>query len=91
MKSVSDPFLKRPVFTLVCSLLVLLAGLVALPALQVENLPPIAPSRVTVRANYPGANPEVVFTPDVLLVRVMSNNQFIYLHHCLFYATNQRT
>jgi hypothetical protein len=32
------------------------------------------------------ANPEVVFTPDVLLVRVMSNNQFIYLHHCLFYA-----
>lgn len=60
MKSVSDPFLKRPVFTLVCSLLVLLAGLVALPALQVENLPPIAPSRVTVRANYPGANPEVV-------------------------------
>ena len=60
MKSISDPFLKRPVFTLVCSLLVLLAGLMALPALQVENLPPIAPSRVTVRANYPGANPEVV-------------------------------
>ena len=60
MKSISDPFLKRPVFTLVCSLLVLLVGLLALPALQVENLPPIAPSRVTVRANYPGASPEVV-------------------------------
>jgi multidrug efflux pump subunit AcrB len=44
LKSISDPFLKRPVLTLVCSLLVLLAGLVALPALQVENLPPIAPS-----------------------------------------------
>jgi len=60
VKSLSDPFLKRPVFTLVCSLLVLLLGLVALPALQVENLPPIAPSRVTVRASYPGASPEVV-------------------------------
>ena len=60
MKSISDPFLKRPVFTLVCSLIVLLAGLVALPLLQVENLPPIAPSRVSVRANYPGANPEIV-------------------------------
>jgi hydrophobe/amphiphile efflux-1 (HAE1) family protein len=60
LRSISDPFLKRPVLTLVCSLLVLLAGLVALPALQVENLPPIAPSRVTVRAAYPGANPEVV-------------------------------
>ena len=60
MKSISDPFLRRPVFTLVCSVLVLLAGLVALPALQVENLPPIAPGRVTVRANFPGASPEVV-------------------------------
>jgi hydrophobe/amphiphile efflux-1 (HAE1) family protein len=60
VKSISDPFLRRPVFTLVCSLLVLLAGLVSLPLLQVENLPPIAPGRVTVRANYPGASPEVV-------------------------------
>jgi hypothetical protein len=32
------------------------------------------------------ANPEVVFTPDVLLLRVLSNNQFFYLHHCLFYT-----
>jgi len=60
MKSISDPFLRRPVFTLVVSLLVLLIGLVCLPLLQVENLPPIAPGRVTVRATYPGAGPEVV-------------------------------
>ena len=46
--------------TLVVSLLVLLAGFVSLPLLQVENLPPIAPGRVTVRANYPGASQEVV-------------------------------
>jgi HAE1 family hydrophobic/amphiphilic exporter-1 len=60
VKSIADPFLRRPVFTLVCSLLVLLAGLASLPLLQVENLPPIAPGRVTVRASYPGASPEVV-------------------------------
>ena len=60
MQSISDPFLRRPVLTLVVSLLVLLAGLVSLPLLQVENLPPIAPGRVTVRATYPGAGPEVV-------------------------------
>ena len=59
-RSIADPFLRRPVFTLVLSLLVLLAGLVSLPLLQVENLPPIAPGRVTVRATYPGAGPEVV-------------------------------
>jgi len=58
--SFSEPFLRRPVLTLVATLLVLLAGLVALPRLEVENLPAIAPSRVTVRATYPGASPEVV-------------------------------
>ncbi|SBO42761.1 efflux RND transporter permease subunit [Cyanobium sp. NIES-981] len=60
MKSISDPFLRRPVLTLVISLLVLLAGLVSLPGLQIENLPAIAPGRVTVSASYPGASPEVV-------------------------------
>ena len=58
--SVSDPFLKRPLLTLVISVLIVLAGLVSLRGLQVENLPPIAPSKVTVRATYPGAGAEVV-------------------------------
>ncbi len=52
--SVSDPFLRRPVLTLVVSLLIVMAGLLSLPGLQVENLPPIAPVRVNVRASYPG-------------------------------------
>ena len=43
--SVSDPFLKRPLLTLVVSVLILLAGLLSLANLDVENLPPIAPSR----------------------------------------------
>ena len=58
--SVSDPFLKRPLLTLVVSVLILLAGLLSLANLDVENLPPIAPSRVSVSANYPGASAEVV-------------------------------
>ena len=32
------------------------------------------------------ANPEVVFTPDVVLLRVLTNQHFFYLHHCLFYS-----
>ena len=60
MTSFSEPFLRRPVLTLVVTLIVLLVGLVCLPRLDVENLPTIAPSRVTVRATYPGASPEVV-------------------------------
>lgn len=58
--SVSDPFLRRPLLTLVLSVLIVLAGLVSLVGLQVENLPPIAPSKVSVRATYPGAGAEVV-------------------------------
>jgi hydrophobe/amphiphile efflux-1 (HAE1) family protein len=58
--SFSEPFLRRPVLTLVVTLLVLLVGLVCLPRLDVENLPSIAPARVSVRATYPGASPEVV-------------------------------
>ncbi len=60
MTSFSEPFLRRPVLTLVVTLLVLLVGLVCLPRLDVENLPSIAPGRVSVRATYPGASPEVV-------------------------------
>jgi len=58
--SISDPFLRRPVLTVVVAVLVLLAGVVSLPGLQIENLPEIAPGRVSVSASYPGAGPEVV-------------------------------
>jgi hydrophobe/amphiphile efflux-1 (HAE1) family protein len=60
LKSIADPFLRRPVLTMVLSLLILLAGVVSLPVLPVEHLPPIANSRVSVRASYPGAGPEAV-------------------------------
>ncbi|MGC6482118.1 MAG: efflux RND transporter permease subunit [Synechococcus sp.] len=60
MRSISQPFLRRPVFTVVCSLLVLLAGAMALLGLGVEDLPQLAPTRVSVRATFPAAGPEVV-------------------------------
>ena len=60
MRSISQPFLRRPVFTIVCSLLILLGGLVALLGLGLEDLPPLAPTRVSVSASFPAASPEVV-------------------------------
>ena len=47
-------------FTVVCSLLILLAGLTALAGLGLEDLPQLAPTRVSVSANFPAASPEVV-------------------------------
>lgn len=54
--SASNRFILRPVLTTVCSLLIVIAGLIALPILPIENLPDIAPPTVQVSARYQGAD-----------------------------------
>ena len=44
--SASDRFILRPVLTTVCSLLIVIAGLIALPILPIENLPEIGRAHV---------------------------------------------
>ena len=56
----SKAFLSRPVLAAVCSLLILIAGLVVLPAMAVSEYPQIAPPVVTVTATYTGASPQAV-------------------------------
>ncbi|QEY32504.1 efflux RND transporter permease subunit [Synechococcus sp. RSCCF101] len=58
--SLSDTFIKRPVLTTVCSILIVVAGLISLPLLPVENLPQIAPPTVNVSANFAGGSAETV-------------------------------
>ncbi|MBG9389857.1 efflux RND transporter permease subunit [Caenimonas aquaedulcis] len=53
-------FIDRPIFAGVLSLLVFLAGLIALPGLPISEYPEVVPPSVVVRANYPGANPKVI-------------------------------
>ncbi|MCL2934854.1 MAG: efflux RND transporter permease subunit, partial [Trichodesmium sp. MAG_R03] len=55
-------FIKRPVFASVCSLLIILIGLVGYARLPVQEFPTIDPPVVSVRTNYPGASPEIVET-----------------------------
>ncbi|MFM7635897.1 MAG: efflux RND transporter permease subunit, partial [Cyanobacteriota bacterium] len=54
--SASNNFIVRPVLTTVCSLLIVIAGLIALPILPIENLPDIAPPTVKVVSRYTGAD-----------------------------------
>ena len=54
--SLSNTFITRPVLTTVCSLLIVIAGLIAIPILPVENLPDIAPPSVQVSSRYVGAD-----------------------------------
>ncbi|NBQ21991.1 MAG: AcrB/AcrD/AcrF family protein, partial [Synechococcaceae bacterium WB6_3B_236] len=54
--SLSDTFIRRPVLSTVCSILILMAGIICLPLLPIENLPNIAPPTIQVTANLPGAD-----------------------------------
>jgi HAE1 family hydrophobic/amphiphilic exporter-1 len=58
--SIADNFIRRPVLTTVCTLLIVLAGAVAIPLLPIEQLPEIAPLQIQVTANYTGADAETV-------------------------------
>ncbi|WP_295638751.1 efflux RND transporter permease subunit [uncultured Methylibium sp.] len=53
-------FIDRPIFAGVLSLLMLIAGLLALRTLPISEYPEVVPPSVVVRAQYPGANPKVI-------------------------------
>jgi len=53
-------FIKRPVFTTVCSLIILLIGAMSIPTLPVAQYPDISPKQVSVQANYNGADAQTV-------------------------------
>jgi len=53
-------FIKRPVFSMVISITILLLGTIAMLSLPVERYPEVAPPSVTVTADYPGADAKTV-------------------------------
>ena len=53
-------FIERPVLASVISILIVIAGLIGLATLPVEQYPDIAPPTVMVRASYPGASAETI-------------------------------
>jgi HAE1 family hydrophobic/amphiphilic exporter-1 len=52
-------FIKRPVLSLVISLIIMLLGIISFTRLPITQFPDIVPPCVTVTANYTGANAEV--------------------------------
>lgn len=57
---VSDRFIRRPVLSSVCALLVVIAGAVSIPTLPVARYPELTPPSVSVSAFYTGANAQAV-------------------------------
>ncbi|HEX6590968.1 MAG TPA: multidrug efflux RND transporter permease subunit, partial [Moraxellaceae bacterium] len=58
--NISKFFIDRPIFAGVLSVLILLAGLLAVFQLPISEYPEVVPPSVVVRAQYPGANPKVI-------------------------------
>ena len=53
-------FIDRPIFASVISILITLAGGIAVFGLPIAQYPPVAPPTVQVDCNYPGASAQVV-------------------------------
>jgi multidrug efflux pump len=53
-------FIDRPIFAAVLSIVVFVAGAIAVWRLPVSQYPDVVPPSVVVRAQYPGANPKVI-------------------------------
>ncbi|WP_426104387.1 efflux RND transporter permease subunit [Massilia sp. TSP1-1-2] len=53
-------FIDRPIFAAVLSIIIFVAGLLAIFELPVSEYPDVVPPSVVVRAQYPGANPKVI-------------------------------
>jgi len=58
--NISKFFIDRPIFAGVISVLIFVAGLLAMRAMPISEYPEVAPPSVVVRAQYPGANPKVI-------------------------------
>ena len=56
----TDVFIKRPILATVCSILIMLAGAIAIPTLPIGRYPELAPPTVNVGAFYTGANAQAV-------------------------------
>ncbi len=57
---ISHFFIDRPIFASVLSIVITLAGAIAMVSLPITQYPPIAPPTVIVSINYPGASSQVV-------------------------------
>ena len=53
-------FIDRPIFASVVSIILVLAGLIAIKGLPVQEYPSIVPPQITVQATYPGADADTL-------------------------------
>src|SRR6188474_226636 len=55
-----DVFIRRPILSSVLALVIILAGVIAIPTLPIAQYPELAPPQVTVSSFYTGASAQTV-------------------------------
>jgi len=57
---VSRIFIERPIFAWVIAIIIVLSGIGAIVSLPIAQYPDVAPTQISIRANYPGASAETL-------------------------------
>ena len=87
----SDVFIRRPILATVCSLLIILAGAIAIPTLPIARYPDLTPPAVTVTAFYTGANAQAVESAVTTpLEQVINGVEGMTLHHLVEHQQRAR-
>lgn len=78
---ISHLFIDRPRLAIVISLVISIAGLIALLVIPIAQFPEIVPPQVKVSTNYPGANAKVVeeTVAQVVELKVVGVDKMIYM------------
>ncbi|BFM38988.1 efflux RND transporter permease subunit [Synechocystis sp. LKSZ1] len=80
--SIADVFIKKPVLTTVCTIVIVLVGMIALPLLPLAKLPDLAPKQVTVTTNFVGSDARTAEenVTTVLERQINGTEQVIYMN-----------
>jgi hydrophobic/amphiphilic exporter-1 (mainly G- bacteria), HAE1 family len=78
---ISNIFIERPRLAFVVSIVITLAGLIALSAIPIAQFPDIVPPQISVTASYAGASAEVVeaTVAQPIESRVVGVDNMIYM------------
>ncbi|KNE86536.1 hypothetical protein PSTG_20102 [Puccinia striiformis f. sp. tritici PST-78] len=80
--SISNVFIKNPVLTTVCTIVIILLGAIALPLLPLAKLPDMAPKQVQVTTNFVGSDAQTAVNnvTTVLERQINGTEQVIYMN-----------
>jgi hydrophobe/amphiphile efflux-1 (HAE1) family protein len=80
--SIADVFIKKPVLTTVCTIVIVLVGMISLPLLPLAKLPDLAPKQVTVTTNFVGSDARTAEenVTTVLERQINGTEQVIYMN-----------